>query len=339
MRFVRSSDATLLRPHPRKSTTLNEQWMVRRLRGYFFVRLRITSGLCSVMLRWVQTRVPSEVILRGKVTLAVSLLALPVFVRAQETFARRWEERASATLAKQPPWPAPLVTASTGLIQLYRADFVRQTASNHVQSWNLDGGKGLNLIPLPNTELDLNLSPFVKHSSPASPDGFGDTAFLLRYRFLAGSSERGNYVASIFLSGTLPTGSYKNGAADATVSPNIAIGKGAGIFDVQSVVGASLPVMETAKLGRTVTWNTAIQAHVAKHFWPEVEFNSAFYKGGPNDGKNQTFATPALLVAQKLKPQEPRSRLAVCVGAGEQIATSRFHTYNHGIVVTTRLLF
>jgi len=27
------------------------------------------------------------------------------------------------------------------------------------------------------------------------------------------------------------------------------------------------------------------------------------------------------------------------VGAGEQIATSRFHSYNHEIAVTTRLLF
>lgn len=289
--------------------------------------------------QWVLTRVPSEVMLRGKITLAVSLLALPVFVRAQETFAGHWEERASATLAKQPAWPAPLATPSAGLIQLYRADFIQQTASNHVQSWNLDGGKGLNLIPLPDTELDLNLPPFVKHSSPVSPDGFGDTAFLLRYRFLAGSSERGNYAASMLLSGSLPTGSHKNGAADATVSPNIAIGKGAGIFDVQSVVGAILPVMDTAALGRTITWNTAIQAYVAKYFWPEVEFNAAYYKGGPNDGKNQTFATPGMLVAQKLRKQEPRSRLALCVGAGEQIATSRFHTYNHGIVVTTRLLF
>jgi hypothetical protein len=29
----------------------------------------------------------------------------------------------------------------------------------------------------------------------------------------------------------------------------------------------------------------------------------------------------------------------MCVGAGEQIATSKFHSYNHEIAVTTRLLF
>jgi hypothetical protein len=282
---------------------------------------------------------PSEVIVDGKIALAVWLLAFPVSLQAQESFAGHWEERVSATQAKQPAWPPPLVTTYVGLIQVYRSDFLFQTASNHVETWNLDGGKGLNLVPAANTELDLNLPPFLKHSSPASPDGFGDTAFVLKYRFLAGSSEHGDYVASTFLSGSIPTGSYKNGAADATVSPNAAIGKGVGIFDVQSVIGASLPVMDTAKLGRTITWNTAIQAHLATVLWPEVEFNSTYYKGGPNDGKNQTFATPGLLVARKLKPAESRSRLGVCIGAGEQIATGRFHTYNHGVAVTTRLIF
>lgn len=37
--------------------------------------------------QWVLPRFPSEVMLRGKITLAVSLLALPVFVRAPETIA------------------------------------------------------------------------------------------------------------------------------------------------------------------------------------------------------------------------------------------------------------
>ncbi len=291
------------------------------------------------MLHSIAPQVQSEVLLRSKVILAVWLLALSASLPAQNSFAGQWEERASATQAKQPAWPPPLVTSYVGLIQVYRADFIHQTASNNVQSWSLDGGKGLNLIPLPNTELDLNLPPFVKHSSPASPDGFGDTAFLLKYRFLAGNTEHGNYVVSAFLSGSIPTGSYKNGAADATVSPNAAIGKAVGIFDVQSVIGASLPVMDTAKLGRTITWNAAIQAHVAKYFWPEIEFNSTYYKGGPNDGRNQAFVTPGLLVARKIHPKESRSRLALCAGAGEQTATSSFHSYNHEVVVTTRLLF
>ena len=257
----------------------------------------------------------------------------------QESFFTNWGHRTSATQAKQPAWPPPLITTYVGLIQVDRADFIRQTASNHVETWNLDGSKGLNLIPFANTEVDTNLPGYFLHSSPTVKNGAGDMSFVLKYRFLAGNASHGSYVLSSFLSGTIPTGSYKNGSPNATVSPNIGVGKGFGWFDVQSTLGASLPVMGTAKLGRTIAWNTALQAHVAKFFWPEVEFNSTFFKGGPNDGKNQTFATPGLLFTHKLRPAETRSRLGLCVGVGEQIATSHFHSYNHEIAVTTRFLF
>lgn len=267
----------------------------------------------------------------------ILLSSAPLF--AQESFAAAWEQRATRTQARQPAWPPPLVTTYVGLIQVYRADFLRQTASNHVQTWNLDGSKGLNLIPFANTELDLNLPPYLKHSAATTADGAGDLSFVLKYRFLAGNASHGNYVVSAFLPATLPTGSYKNGSADATVAPSVGLGKGFGPFDVQSTLGATLPVRDTATLGRTIGWNTAAQLHVAKSFWPEVEFNSTYYKGGSNDGKNQTFATPGLLFAHKLRPSYESSRLGICAGAGEQIATSHFHSYNHEIAVTTRLLF
>jgi hypothetical protein len=257
----------------------------------------------------------------------------------QENFFSSWARRTSATQAKQPAWPPPLITTYVGLIQVERTDFIRQTAANHVQTWNLDGNKGLNLIPFANTEVDTNLPGYFLHNSPTVKNGAGDMAFLLKYRFLAGNASHGSYVLSSFLSGTISTGSYKNGSADATVSPNIGVGKGFGRFDVQSTLGASLPVMDAAVLGRTIAWNTAMQAHVAKYFWPEVEFNSTYYKGGPNDGKNQTFATPGLLFVRKLRPAEVKSRLGLCVGAGEQIATSHFHSYDHEIAITTRLVF
>jgi hypothetical protein len=271
--------------------------------------------------------------------LFVTLLAFSTSLSAQDSFAARYEQRASATQGKQPAWPPPLVTTYVGLIQVARADFIRQTASNLTQTWNIDGSKGLNLIALPNTEVAVNLPPYFKHSVPTVRDGAGDMSFLLKYRFLAGNASHGSYVASAFLLGTIPTGSYKNGSTDASVAPTLGVGKGFGWFDAQSTFGATLPVEDTATLGRTVASNTAMQAHVAKYYWPEIEINSTFYKGGANDGKNQTFITPGLLVARKFHPSDAKSRLGICVGAGEQIATSHFHTYNHGINVTTRLLF
>ncbi len=280
-----------------------------------------------------------EVNVQSRIILLFALLAASPLLPAQGGFAARWDQRASATQSRQPAWPPPLVTTYVGLIQVARADFIHQLSSNHVGTWNLDGSKGLNLIPATNTELDINLPPYLEHSTPTVENGAGDMSFLLKVRFLSGGAAHGNYDLCAYLSSTIPTGSYKNGSADATVSPNVGVGKGFGWFDVQSTLGASLPVMDTATLGRTIAWNTAAQAHVAKFFWPELEFNSTFFKGGPNDGKIQAFATPGLLVARKFHPKEAHSRLGFCVGAGEQIATSRFHSYNHETAITTRLLF
>jgi len=274
-----------------------------------------------------------------KSLLLLTFLVTSAFLPAQDGFFSQWKRRASATQSVQPAWPPPLVTTYVGLIQVARTDFIRQTAPNHTETWNLDGGKGLNLIPLANTELDVNLPPYLVHSVPPVINGAGDMSFVLKYRYLSGSANHGNFDLSAFFSSTIPTGSYKNGALDATVSPNVGVGKGIGIFDVQSTLGASMPVADTVKLGRTIVWNTEIQAHIAKYFWPEAEFNATYFKGGPNDGKVQNFATPGLLFARKFHSKEAGSRLGICVGAGEQIATSHFHSYNHEIAVTTRLLF
>ncbi len=271
--------------------------------------------------------------------LLLALLVSAPSILAQDGFFSNWERRATATQSVQPAWPPPLVTTYVGLIQVARTDFIRQTASNHTQTWNLDGGKGLNVIPFAKTELDVNLPGYFVHSVPTVLNGAGDMSFVLKYRYLSGAAHHGNYDLSAFLSSTIPTGSHKNGALDPTVSPNIGIGKGIGVFDVQSTLGASMPVADTVKLGRSILWNTAFQAHVAKYFWPEFEFNATYFKGGPNDGKVQNFATPGLLFARKFHPRETGSRLGICVGAGEQIATSHFHSYNHEIAVTTRLLF
>jgi hypothetical protein len=266
------------------------------------------------------------------------MLTLTASLPAQSFFGQ-WEQRTSATQAKQPAWPPPLVTTYVGLIQVARTDFIRQTASTGVQTWNFDGGKGLNLIPMANTEVDINLPGYLQHSSPKVINGAGDMSFLLKYRILSGNAEHGSFDISAFLVGTIPTGSHKNGSTDASVAPNIGVGKGYKWFDVQSTFGGTMPVLDTAKLGRTATSNTAMQAHVAKYFWPEVEINASFYRGGPNNHKNMTFVTPGLLFAKKIHVEDPKSRLAICAGAGEQIATSQFHSYNHAIAVTSRLVF
>jgi hypothetical protein len=42
-------------------------------------------------------------------------------------------------------------------------------------------------------------------------DGFGDTAFLLKYRFYASNEKNKSAMITAFLGGSVPTGSYSNG--------------------------------------------------------------------------------------------------------------------------------
>jgi len=255
-----------------------------------------------------------------------------------EGFFASWEDRVRDTLAQQPSWPIPLVTASSGLLQVARTDFVRQIAPARTDTWNYGNTKGVNVVPWYKIEFDVLVPPYIQHNSKAE-DGFGDFSMLLKYRLAAGNEAHGNYSLSFSLAGTLPTGSYKNGSLDATISPTLCGGKGFGRLDVQSTLGAILPAGDTAKLGRVVVWNTATQYHLGKFFWPEIENNATFYHGGANDGRVQDFVTPGLMLSKFKLERDPRNRLALVVGGGMQIATTHFHSYNHGLVLTARMLF
>lgn len=271
---------------------------------------------------------------------ALLFLAAVASAPAQDNFFDKWEARTSATQAKQPAWTPPLATTYVALIQVYRSDFSRQINPTHVTTWSYDNSKGACLIPWARTEFDINLPPFLTHSTPATKDGAGDMSFLGKYRIFSGNARHGNYVVTALMASTLPTGSYKNGSLDATVGPGLGAGKGFGPLDIQSTISATLPTGDTTKLGRPVAWNTTGQFHLARYFWPELEYNATYFHGGPNDGKSQAFTTPGLMVGRiPLRPSDETSRLGLAFGGGEQIATSKFHSYNHGLLFSGRLLF
>jgi hypothetical protein len=258
--------------------------------------------------------------------------------QSESGFFTNWEDRVRDTLAEQPSWPIPVVTASSGLLQVMRTDFVRQVAPTGTDTWIYDNTKGFSVVPWYKIEFDALLPPYIQHNSKAQ-DGFGDTSLLLKYRVAAANAEGGNYSVSVSVAGTMPTGGYKNGSLASTITPTVCAGKGGGRFDVQTTLGAILPANDTTKLGRVVVWNTATQYRVGKFFWPEIENNATFYHGGPNDGRVQNFVTPGLMLSKFKLERDPRNRLALVFGGGMQIATTQFHTYNHGLVLTARMLF
>ncbi len=263
------------------------------------------------------------------------------------SFIAQYQSRVSATQAVQPHWVTPLVTVTPRLEQEFRSDFVRQTNTRGYDTWNLGNGKGVEIIPARRIELLFNLPPFFDHTQPGVRDGFGDISFNSKFRVLSRNEESGNAIVTVFLAASLPTGKNGNGSCCAVVTPTLAMGKGFGQLALTTTFGGTLPVSNAVKLGHTMTWNNVAQYRLAsrgaaRFFWPEVELNSSFFSGGANDGKIMTFATPGVIIGRiplrRNASGEP-GRLGLTFGAGEQIAVTHFHTYNHGLVLTTRIPF
>lgn len=255
--------------------------------------------------------------------------------RAQNrTWAGRWLSRVSATQAAQPHWMTPLATVTPRLEQEFRFDVLHQvTPTGDVA--NVDGGKGLELIPSRRTELLINLPPWLFHENPKTHDGSGDVSFTMKYRMFSAPEQEGNHILMVFLGGSIPTGTYKNGSSSAIVTPTLAGGKGWAKFDVQSTLAGTLPVNSANTLGRTIASNTALQYHVLKRLWPEAEINSTFWKGGSNDGKKQTLLTPGLIFGRF----PIHHHVVFVTGAGFQIAATHYHQSNHAVIATVRVPF
>ena len=276
-----------------------------------------------------------------KRTVLLTLLAasIPSVGLAQKGFFHAWEDRVRATSAKQPAWPVPVVGAPSNIVQLARIDFVRQYTSTHTLTWNYVNGKGFNLIPFARTEFDINMPAYIQHNTPKVLDGAGDFSVVAKYRPFAANEKKGTYSTLVQLAFSVPTGSYKNGTAVSTITPTIVAGKGYGRFDVQSALGAILPTSSVPTIGRTIQWNTTVQCKVGRYFWPELETNASYFYGGANDGKSQVFLTPGIMVSKIKLKKDPKNRLGFVLGTGMQIATSHFHSYNHGLVLTGRFVF
>jgi hypothetical protein len=259
---------------------------------------------------------------------------------AQGGWFDRYEARLTATLAEQPHWATPLVTTNPRVEEDLRADFVRQSLAGGQQSWNYGNIKGLQIVPLRRVELRFSPPPFITHTNPKVEDGFGDVAFRAKIRLYGSNEDKRNAIVTALLGASVPTGKSGNGSCCAILTPTLEAGKGVGRVDVVASLGGSLPVSNTAKLGRQFVWNNVAQVHMTTLIWVEAELNSTFYFGGSNDGKQQTFATPGVIVSRiPLKRSGGAVRLALTLAAGEQIALTHFNTYNHSPIFSARFRF
>jgi hypothetical protein len=262
-------------------------------------------------------------------------LFLPLPLLAHDGYFADWFARVDKTKDEQPHWITPIATTTPRLEEEFRYDQLWQTNGEGVTTDNYDGSKGLELIPFDKVEVIFNAPPYLEHNSPTAKDGWGDVAFLVKYRLLSANEHHGNYILTAFLGWSVPTGSYKNGSLHAIITPTIAYGKGLGDFDVQGTFGVALPIADTNLVGRNYLWNNTFQYRLFKKFWPEVELNSTFFQDGEHDGEKQNFATPGLVLGRF----PLWKRVGFTIGGGYQIATTHFHTNNHNGILSIRFPF
>ena len=246
-----------------------------------------------------------------------------------------WFRMGEKVQATQPDWLSPLATTSGRLKQEFRFDTFDQPSANGNRTYQLGGSKGLEFITSPWTQLLLGVPTYTVISPNGPSGGFGDLPLQLKFRIASAERSEGNYLLTFILAATAPTGSHRYGGGDGVLTPTIAAGKGWGRFDVQSTFGANLPAGSTAKLGRQLQWNTALQCRAAWKLWPELEVNSTFYQTGPHAGEKQVFLTPGLGFGRV----HLAGRFRFSSAAGMQIAATRFHTYNRRWIFSERFSF
>ena len=183
--------------------------------------------------------------------------------------------------------------------------------------------------------------PYIEHNTKAV-DGIGELLVSSQVPHCQPHEQHGSYTLSAFVLTTVPTGTYKERIDERQRGANARGRKGVRASGRAVDTGATLPTgsQATATSGRPIGWNTAVQYHIGKLFFPEVESNATYYKGGTNDGRMQEFLTPGIVIGKcALHPERPQSRPGLAFGGGMQIATGHFHAYNHALILTARWIY
>jgi hypothetical protein len=241
-----------------------------------------------------------------------------------------WFARVDKSKEEQPHWITPLFTTTPRLEEEFRSD-ITWTPTVGGDNLNYGAGKGLELIPTEQTEIILGIPPY---QVPVRGDsGFGNIPITLKYRFTARNEQSGNYIVTAFLAGSIPYGRFASRYG--TITPTIAFGKGYRDFDFQSTLGWAIPTGGRQTAGTPIAWNTAFQYRVLRKLWPEVEVNATFWPNGKLDGDKQVFVSPGLVAGRF----HLWKRVGLTVGAGEQIAVTRFHQFNHAPAISIRFPF
>jgi hypothetical protein len=248
--------------------------------------------------------------------------------------------------AEQPHWATPMVTNTGRLEERFRFDAAFQSIGNGSRMTVIDGSKGLDLMIGETEEIQIALPPYdIKHTATGKGDakGLGDWQFLrFKQRLASGNADNGDYIVSALIAFQAPSGKSTLTNDAYQIAPSLALGKGFGAFVVQSTVGFVIPLAHENMLGTQLTTNVALQYHLLRYFWPEIEVNWTYYLDGTRGRKSQVVLTPGLVIGRL-----PLTRdVSLTVGIAYQRAVAPTYrpspllpSFSHAWLASTRLNF
>ena len=248
-----------------------------------------------------------------------------------------WFSRATETQDEQPRWATPVATVTPRLEQEFRYDQLWQSIPGGHQITSYGGGKGLELIPAKPIEVIIGIPAYQVENTHPEKSGWTDQTFLLKYRILSANADNGDYILTAFFGLSVPNGSTAWTSHHFMYTPTIAFGKGWGRFDIQSTLGVTIPDNGAVKTGNgtPLAFNTALQYHIGKFFWPEVEFNYTYWPNGKHDDLSQLFVTPGLILGRF----PIYERVGITIGAGCQVAVTDNALMHRNVILTGRIPF
>jgi hypothetical protein len=284
----------------------------------------------------------------SRVIPAAALLAGACVASAQQSFFEQLQtdyERfrgANASMTSvQPTWMGPVAQTDPRLGQV-----VRISVSNLRDPVWAPGGQvisygnnqGISIIIDRRIQLKYAPPSFFRNHTSALKDGFGNSGGEIKYRIVSGNAEHGNYILTADLTYSFAARGFENGALTPSYSPKLASGVAFGRFDVQAVLSGALPTGKIAQQGRDVEWDTTGQVHATTNLWIDLENGATFNIGGGFPGTIQDLVTPAAYYSLHRRNWGP-NHLGFVFDAGMQIATTRFHFYNHNVITEVRVAF
>jgi hypothetical protein len=266
-----------------------------------------------------------------------AILAAACALPAQQSFLDQIRSHNASMSEVQPAWMGPLIQPDSRLGQGIKLSVSNSHAPGS-QTIVYGNNKGISAIVQRRFQFDFNPPSYFRNHAATLKDGFGNAATQVKYRIASGNAQHGDFAVTAILYRSFSPGAIQNGMLSGGYFPKLAVGKGFGRFNVQTEANGVLPTAKTALQGRAVEWNTTGQFHAAPHLWIDVENNVLYNLGGPVDGKTENFLTPAAFYMVRRKEWQPTHPFVV-FDAGMQIATSRYHSYDHNLVTELRLLF